>query len=167
MTPPPHDSQILESRGPEPESDGYDVRRFARKAGVNINTIIALLILGGTGFGGAKAWSVGSSIDEAAKAHAEAVAKHDVMLASLGKTQNEVNSKVDVMTSQFTQLLTSQGELRAAQVVLGKSQEDLRMEIASLKASGTENKVRDMDGLLRQQGEKIAKLEAILEREKK
>ncbi len=169
-----HEERRREDRGPqargpqEPESGPYRLPGVLIKGGqqFNINTVIAIIIVILTTGGGYKAWSVGSSVDDAAKAHTEATARHDAALSALTKIQGDVNSKVDIMTSQFTQLLTSQGELRAAQVIMGKAQDDLRVEIASLKASGTETKVRDMDAILRKQGEDIAELKALL-REKK
>lgn len=155
---PQEQNQRREDRGREarearePGSDAYALPPRGR---ANVNTLVLAILTIAMGGGGFGIYRSGDKLDK----HAEAMER-------LTKTQSDVNSKVDVMTSLFTQVLTSQGKLESAQNVMARAQDDLRVEIAGLKASGLEGKVRDMDVILRKQGEDVAELKALL-REKK
>lgn len=176
-----HEDRGRAARGPETGSDGWDIRAFKKRTGLNVNSVLLALVLGGGTFGGVKlGGSVqetmslhGRQLDDVAKAQAEAARSQSDIVRTHGEQAIKVDAalaaisnKTDMSIGLFNQVLQSQVKLEANQTTMGRAQDDLRVEIASLKSMGTEGKVRDLDAIVRTQGEKIAKLEAILERER-
>ena len=156
-----------EDRGPE----AREVESFLSK---HTNRILLTFVLILTTGGGWKALAVGQGVDEVSRAHAETAAKNaetavkvETALSSLAKGQNALDGKVDVMATQFTQILASQSELRASQAVMSRAQDDLRIVVAGLASAGTDVKLRDHDERLRKAAEDIAELKALLREKNK